>query len=588
MSSKASTTAAAPATSSHSTSSISHTTTSSTTSSRPPPPPPTVPPDSSSSNDPSVPIIAVTAAIGGLIVLFVVARLLFVLHKRRTLRSNPLPPARPLSMIQVQDNPWNAGSGPTTAVLNLTREDTGTNSITKHNSQFGGSRPSFSGYQSSDPLLSATRPSFGKESNGSRDSSPMRQPGTPYSPDTPDSAAAIMLHNDDNAEHHQPLAPPNPAFFANASSNGNSPSGSLSGASSRTNSFSSIASAASDSDYDQQQTQQSQSQMGSQRPRPNSVADFSPPRNSNRHSRALRPNPQHRHSLIVPPSSGNNSPSRNSSYFRPPRPLSSASLSSIRNGATPTIRGAPHRPHSRVEIILPAPLAPSLNPYYSAGDDRDSLFTREGMGSPVDGYGLGMGSRRQSMISISDPWMREPSSSSPNGAMPPRSASSLGKAERSRRRQSRTSDSDHRAASQSRLSRPSSSISSHGGESSSPSLSPSTLFTSASPSMATTTTAGGVPPPPMKSHADRLRIPQVPQIPQRLQQVTSPTAQSPLSSELASMEDEMTMESSETKATSPMSAAADDNSKFANAAFRQVNVSDRQVANGSTKEEGAS
>ncbi|KAF5377680.1 hypothetical protein D9615_005210 [Tricholomella constricta] len=50
----------------------------------------------------------------------------------------------------------------------------------------------------------------------------------------------------------------------------------------------------------------------------------------------------------------------------PPRPLSSVSV--ISNGipalshrtSRQTLRGVPHNPHSRVQIILPAPLAPSL------------------------------------------------------------------------------------------------------------------------------------------------------------------------------------------------------------------------------------
>ncbi|KAG5639359.1 hypothetical protein H0H81_003503 [Sphagnurus paluster] len=66
---------------------------------------------------------------------------------------------------------------------------------------------------------------------------------------------------------------------------------------------------------------------------------------------------------------------------RPPRPLSSASISSLnpalsRRASRNTIRGAPHAPHSHVQIILPAPLAPAVinrpNSRQSLRRDTDS------------------------------------------------------------------------------------------------------------------------------------------------------------------------------------------------------------------------
>ncbi|KAF8078392.1 hypothetical protein FPV67DRAFT_1775604 [Lyophyllum atratum] len=64
------------------------------------------------------------------------------------------------------------------------------------------------------------------------------------------------------------------------------------------------------------------------------------------------------------------SPSRASSRSRrihpPPRPLSTASVISngnpalSRSASRNTIRGVPHSPHGQVQIILPTPLAPSL------------------------------------------------------------------------------------------------------------------------------------------------------------------------------------------------------------------------------------
>ena len=46
-----------------------------------------------------------------------------------------------------------------------------------------------------------------------------------------------------------------------------------------------------------------------------------------------------------------------------PRPNSMVSTASRASRATNNIRGAPHGPHSNVQIILPAPLAPELSPY---------------------------------------------------------------------------------------------------------------------------------------------------------------------------------------------------------------------------------
>lgn len=82
------------------------------------------------------------------------------------------------------------------------------------------------------------------------------------------------------------------------------------------------------------------------------------------------------------------------------RPLSTTvSMSSVQTTRTQrstrslsTIRGAPHRSHSRVEIILPAPLAPQTRPYMSASD---SYETSEGDSS--------MASIRQS---VCDPWLK--------------------------------------------------------------------------------------------------------------------------------------------------------------------------------------
>lgn len=71
-------------------------------------------------------------------------------------------------------------------------------------------------------------------------------------------------------------------------------------------------------------------------------------------------------------SSSSHARTRSSGYAPLPRPQSLASNLTARS-RTSTIRGAPHGPHSRIEIVLPAPLAEqqSRNPYETASVDRE-------------------------------------------------------------------------------------------------------------------------------------------------------------------------------------------------------------------------
>jgi hypothetical protein len=96
--------------------------------------------------------------------------------------------------------------------------------------------------------------------------------------------------------------------------------------------------------------------------------------------------------------------------MRSVRPLSVISISpsyagSVRSSNTTTIRGAPHGPHSNVQIVLPMPLAPQLSPY-NRGGGEDGLFGDGGGGGWV-----GSGSERvrpDSRLSVVDKWAAVP------------------------------------------------------------------------------------------------------------------------------------------------------------------------------------
>lgn len=86
--------------------------------------------------------------------------------------------------------------------------------------------------------------------------------------------------------------------------------------------------------------------------------------------------------------------------FMRPRPLSMTSTASrtSRKSTAGTIRGAPHGPHSNVQIVLPAPLAPQLSPYghVARGGDGGWLL------------GDGVRTRADSRLSVVDKWAGVP------------------------------------------------------------------------------------------------------------------------------------------------------------------------------------
>ncbi|KIM84581.1 hypothetical protein PILCRDRAFT_6210 [Piloderma croceum F 1598] len=91
-----------------------------------------------------------------------------------------------------------------------------------------------------------------------------------------------------------------------------------------------------------------------------------------------------------------------------PRPTSMisntsrASRKSQAGTAATAIRGAPHGPHSSVQIVLPTPLAPALSPYGRGGDGE--WFYGEGMGRDAREGSV----RSDSRLSIADKWAGMP------------------------------------------------------------------------------------------------------------------------------------------------------------------------------------
>jgi len=86
---------------------------------------------------------------------------------------------------------------------------------------------------------------------------------------------------------------------------------------------------------------------------------------------------------------------------RPTSVISNTSRRSQAGTAATTIRGAPHGPHSNVQIILPTPLAPGLSPY---GRGEDGEWLHEGVGKDVREGVV----RSDSRLSIADKWAGVP------------------------------------------------------------------------------------------------------------------------------------------------------------------------------------
>lgn len=309
--------------------------------------------DPQSSSRPSLAIIITCSVVGGIVFIFVFVRVVICLHRRRVLKPRPLPPVRP---ITIHGASYSAHTSP---------------SQLKLNEGFLESMPSIGVYPSSDGLTSQTpsplmHPTLMRHQSGSTEETPLRQP----SPVTPLSA--------DYAERQ--LMPPQPLFFVAGNA-----SGLNSNRSSAQVSLSSV-------------TEESIPGSAAS-PRPVSLTSFpsytqaSEPVDlaQNRHSVAspegppLRPKPKHnRHSLATSMTS-----MRTAETMRSMRSVRSVSA----------IRGAPHSPHNRVEIVLPAPLASQVYPQ----------TIREGAESGTsaahyDFYAESRG-RRQSTISVSDPWI---------------------------------------------------------------------------------------------------------------------------------------------------------------------------------------
>lgn len=316
--------------------------------------------EDSNSSRPSLAIIITCSAVGGIIVIFLFIRLIICIHRRRVLKPRPLPPARPLTMHESSYSAY-----PTQSQLKL-------------NEGYFDSTPSIGVYPSTDGLVSRTQSpliqagSLSRHQSRSTEEAPLRQP----SPVTPLSA--------DYADHQ--LVPPQPLFFVSGNATGTS--------SNRSSAQVSLASVTEESDPGSANFQ-----------RPVSLANFP---SSAQPPEILDPE-QYRYSVAGterPPS-----PNRRPKPHRQNRHSLAASMSSMRTAETMRsmrsvrsssyIRGAPHNPQNRIEIVLPAPLAPHA---YSQTTGGSTEFPSSG--DFADGYAAAESrSRRQSTISYSDPWI---------------------------------------------------------------------------------------------------------------------------------------------------------------------------------------
>ena len=318
-------------------------------------------PNSANSSSPSVPVIVVCATVGGAFALFLLVRVSACVYRRKNLKPVPLPPIQPLA--HHRESKW--------APASLAPRD----SISGLRYSFHNFAPTSPFRTSSDPLCHSTRPFFYHDNSS--------QPAP--ADDWRSSGFASLSPIRQNADH--PLIPPHPLYATGGRSRG-------SGGSSGQASYS--------SDNDDSD--------GSVSPRPRSRQIASV---QERHGHSL----EHHRSQTAPPTLTQEMMAHRR-LTRQARPQSIAqSIASIKTIDTArsirsmrsasTLRGGPHRPHSRVEIILPSPLAPSIYPSSALVGQAPPLPGE--LAAAIAGFNM----RDQRVMSVCDPWLPIGSTATP-------------------------------------------------------------------------------------------------------------------------------------------------------------------------------
>ncbi|KAL5534309.1 hypothetical protein ACEPAG_771 [Sanghuangporus baumii] len=307
----------------------------------------------SESSEPSVSVavIAACASVGGLIVIFLVFRIGLCIHHRRQRNSVPLPPARPLAALHTL--PWSANLSANTSTTNFSSSklDLSTptsSSPTIYNSEFAMMQHA----DASGRARNVYRQYSGSTLN--TEEMPLKQPSSP-----------ITRASTPQADGQ--LAPPQPFFFASQGTSSNRSSAQLS-----------LNSSTEESD----------------------ITSYPPQRHQSVTAFPVDPwsDDQTNSSPHTPPRRLNSSPRMSGVHSRRVSVAGSVSTiqttRSMRSTRTQsTVRGPPHKPFSRVEIVLPAPLAPPTQ--------RDSSYLHD-LNERNSYADYGMSSRQ----SVCDPWLK--------------------------------------------------------------------------------------------------------------------------------------------------------------------------------------
>lgn len=275
--------------------------------------------DSSSSSRPSLAVIVACSIVGGLVGLLALYRLILYIHRRRILKSLPLPPIQPLAHHREKYMPTLSSS------LRVPTEHSHLRPSSSQPSLAASSTAPLISPSSAPSLHDLSLPSGHLLEENSNLHSMQDMPLTPLS--------AEPLETDQ-------LVPPNPAFAAHAPSPNSSRSASPLTASSSQSAEESDGGALGRGRRSTQE-QRVRVTSSSRRPRRHSATPSTLSAFTNNTVHTTR---------------------------------SSRSIS--------TIRGAPHLPHNRIEIVLPAPLAPESHPYgynisHPTRPSVDFSFTRD-------------------------------------------------------------------------------------------------------------------------------------------------------------------------------------------------------------------
>ncbi|KAL5495334.1 hypothetical protein ACEPAI_797 [Sanghuangporus weigelae] len=308
----------------------------------------------SESSEPSVSIavIAACAGVGGLIVIFLVFRIGLCIRHRRQRNSVPLPPARPLAALHTL--PWSANPTANASTTNFSSSKLDLSTPTSASPTIYHSE--FAMMQHAD--ASGRARNIYRQYSGSTlntEEMPLKQPSSP-----------ITRVSTPQADGQ--LVPPQPSFFASQGTSSNRSSAQLS-----------LNSSTEESDITSYPPQRHQSVTAFP------IDPWSDDQtNSSPHG--------------TPPPLLNSSPRMSGVHSR--RVSVAASVSTIQTTRSmrstrtqSTVRGPPHKPFSRVEIVLPAPLAPPTQ--------RDSSYLHD-LNERNSYAGYGMSSRQ----SVCDPWLK--------------------------------------------------------------------------------------------------------------------------------------------------------------------------------------